>query len=86
MQYGKMDAALSSVLARAEAERLPVFVRFAQPLTQECVQRLSRCGIPANVGERVVTARVPVQVIGDLSEFSWVRSIALSGRLRPLGS
>ena len=84
MDYSKLDAALSSELARDTGAQFRVFVRFAWPLTPEAALALRAYGLPDAEGERMVNASLPARIIDALSDIPWVTSIRLSESRRLL--
>jgi hypothetical protein len=85
MQYSKLGASLSASISGAIGGEVPVYVRFAQPLTPQRVGELRSHGIPAEVGEKIISATVPRRALDALSELNWVRSIELSGQSKLFG-
>jgi hypothetical protein len=84
MQYGKLDAALAASLGRASTKRLPVFVRFHDPRSDEARTVLRNLGLEPRHGEPVVSLNASPKIISELSDLSCIRSIQLSGTSRLL--
>ena len=88
MDSRKLDAWLSAALvAPEEAGEVTIFISTVEPLDAARAGLLRKLGVgQAAAGQKLLTATVPKQVIGELSEQPWVRALKLSQQLRPLES
>lgn len=88
VEFSKLDAALSSALSESpdNGRRFTVFISFTSPLSGFDVDELRGHGVRNATADRtILTATLPRQIIGELSELPRVRSIRLSGTSKMLG-
>jgi hypothetical protein len=87
VELSKLDGALVNALSTADStvERLPVFIRTDADLPAEAKRILSTHGISGtNENVSVFAADLSPDTLDQLSEHSWVKSIALARHARPM--
>ena len=88
MNFRKVDAglarALSSATATAEPLKLSVFIRTTDEAGEAEAAVLGDLGLRGvRSGANIYSAELSPRLIGELSEQTWVHSIALSGTSQP---
>jgi hypothetical protein len=89
MDYGKLDAGLSSAIeddgGEGEESSLTVFVHTAGPPGKVAKAFLKKLGVRGIAdGQQVFTADLSPRAVAELSEQEWVRHLRLSRKLRLL--
>jgi hypothetical protein len=88
MNFRKLDAGLARALStaqKAEEAGVPVFVRTTAEAGEEAEALLKEIGLRGvRPGKSIYSAELSPQKIEELSEKSWIHSITLSGKSRPL--
>ena len=86
MDDQKIDAGLSAKLDLdvADADKLPVFVRTAEGLSESACEHLLKLGINAGGGNTVFAADLSTEQVRGLAEQPWVTSIRLARQARPV--
>ena len=86
MDYRKLDAALAGEIESAASKReLNVFIHTAAPVTEAQAAELAALGVAtSSQPSKILTAIVPADTLGKLSELPWVSRIALARKLHPL--
>jgi hypothetical protein len=85
--YARIDGALLSACEDAEpGERsLSIFINLLEPISTDQSERLKAMGVSIpTCPSRVLTATLSPQQVCELSHQSWVKSLKLSHRLKPM--
>lgn len=87
MDYQKLDAPLAKALTEsqdAEASVWDIFIHTARALSLSEVALLQRLGVTSDARNAILTARLSIRAIDELTDQPWIRVLTLSQKLRPL--